>query len=129
MNRSVATFLMIAIVLISLNGCGEENSSEDFFCYGTSFIHKNNTLTKVKEEKRTYSVSQAGITDYECNFSERTILCRKDIKSFESFSSKELIINRKFNFAVEIDTLYTGVSSKKQPSETIFEAKCDKSFL
>lgn len=129
MNRSVSTLLMLAFALMSLNGCVKEASSDDFFCYGTSFIHKNNSLTSVREEKRTYSVSATGITDYQCDFSERTILCRKDIRSIEGSSTRELIINRKFNFAVEIDTFYTGASSKSQSSQTIYEAKCDKSFL
>ena len=129
MKQSVAKFLMLAIGLMSLNACNKEASSQDFFCYGTSFININNSLTMAKEEKRTYSVSEVGITDYQCNFSEKTILCRKDIGPLKGSSTQELIINREFNFVVEVDTSHTVTGPAGQSSQTIYEAKCDKSFL
>lgn len=128
MNHLIRLCIVLSLA-VSLLGCSERRESDDFFCYGTSFTHKNNVLVDSREEKRTYSIGKKGIADYQCDFSERTILCRSDSKSSEGVFTKELIINRKFRFVVEIETLMPRGSANNMSSQVIYEAKCDQGYL
>ncbi len=57
MNHFIRLCIILSIA-VSLLGCSQRGESENFFCYGTSFTHKNNVLVDSKEEKRTYSIGE-----------------------------------------------------------------------